>query len=131
MSRKGLEPSRLLSSHFECDAFTNFAIYSIINIINLLNNNTISFINFYTNMNFLNFSLSYEYLYSPTSWLHKQNDKLKILIFLLQLTFLPFIATKYLPIFFILFIYLYSSTYISNHLKSYLNTIIILFLFFY
>lgn len=30
VGREGVEPSRQMSSHFECDASTNFAIYPII-----------------------------------------------------------------------------------------------------
>lgn len=30
VGREGVEPSKQMSSHFECDASTNFAIYPII-----------------------------------------------------------------------------------------------------
>lgn len=32
MGREGFEPSKFKLSHFECDAYTNFAIYPIIHI---------------------------------------------------------------------------------------------------
>lgn len=33
MGREGLEPSKLKLSHFECDAYTNFAIYPVIEMV--------------------------------------------------------------------------------------------------
>ena len=82
-------------------------------------------------MTFFNFSISYEYLYSPISWLHKQKNRFKIWTFFLKLTFLPFIPTQYIAAFLILFLCLYYSIYIPKDFKNYLHKMIILFLFFY
>ena len=47
MGREGLEPSKLKLSHFERDAFTNFAIYPIIQTLLYYNHQFIAI--FYLN----------------------------------------------------------------------------------
>ena len=79
---------------------------------------------------FIKYSISYAYLYSPISWLHKQNSQGKIYIVLIQLIFLPYISFKYLYLFFILFICLYLSINIPENFKNYFNITIIILSFF-
>lgn len=81
-------------------------------------------------MSFIKSSIFYEYLYSPKSWLHKQDNKFKIYIFFIQLFVLPYSSFIYLTLFSICISILYSFTYIPNNLKNYLKKMIIFFMFF-
>jgi len=84
----------------------------------------------YTTMNFIKSSIFYDYLYSPKSWLHKQNNKIKIYICFIQLFFLPYSSFIYLTIFSISLLLLYNSTYVPNSIKNYLKRMIIFFIIF-
>lgn len=81
-------------------------------------------------MNFIKSLIFYDYLYSPQSLLHKQNNKLKIYIYFIQLLFLPYISLKYLTIFFIILSILYKFIYIPANLKNYLCKITLFFIIF-
>jgi len=81
-------------------------------------------------MSFIKSSIFYEYLYSPKSWLHKQNNKFKIYICFIQLSFLPYGSFMYLTLFFIGLSSLYNSTYVPDNVKNYLKKMIIFFIIF-
>lgn len=81
-------------------------------------------------MNFILLSISYEYLYSPTSWLHRQSSKRKIYFVFLQLALLPYASLKYMCALLIFFAYLCRSVYIPKSLRSYFRKVIGLFVFF-
>lgn len=81
-------------------------------------------------MDFLKFSILYAYLYSPKDWLHKQNSITKIYIFLINLVCLPYIPIKYIFVFCIGLMSLYTYTYIPIQLSRYFYGIIFIFICF-
>lgn len=81
-------------------------------------------------MNFIKLSVLYTYLYSPKSWLHKQNNVTKIYIFLISLICLPYMSIQYICIFLIGLVYVYKSTYFPVQLNHYFSNIISIFIFF-
>lgn len=84
----------------------------------------------YIIMSFIKSSIFYEYLYSPKSWLHQQNNKFKIYICFIQLFFLPYSSFIYLHLFCFSLFVLYNSIYVPNNVKNYLKRMIIFFLIF-
>lgn len=98
MGREGFEPSKLKSSHFECDAYANFAIYPIMNIyyhknnifqLNFENNNIIMFINL------LSITFFNDYIISPKTWLHYTRDKQKFFFIFSYLCFFYYYHSLY------------------------------------
>lgn len=81
-------------------------------------------------MNFIKFSIFYEYLYSPISWSHKQNIQTKMVITIVQLILLPYIKLKYIFCIFMTCCYIYNFTYLPKNFKLYLKNTILLFTFF-
>lgn len=81
-------------------------------------------------MNFIKFSVLYAYLYSPQSWLHKQNNTKKIYIFFIYLICLPYMPIKYICFFLIGLVYMYKSTYVPVQLNNYFYNITSVFMFF-
>ena len=79
------------------------------------------------NMSFIKTSTSYEYLYSPKSWLHLQDDKIKISLTLVQLICLPFASLKFIFILFIFSLCLQRSIKMPKYLKRYFHKILMLF----
>lgn len=71
-------------------------------------------------MNFIELSTSYSYIYSPKSWLHFQNRKIKISIISLALACLPFASTQYILISFAIMLCVYTSINKSKYFKGYL-----------
>lgn len=117
MGREGLEPSKLKLSHFECGAYTNFAIYPIIKILlTMYYKRTVftelsSYNSNYTNkiMNISQLSNNYQFLYSPKSWLHVKKTDHKTCFFFLLLFILPYIHLRYIVILFTLTLLLFKS----------------------
>lgn len=81
-------------------------------------------------MNFIKFSISYEYLYSPSSWLHSKNIQFKILLFWLHLIFLPYMSTQHIFIYSVILMYCYTCIYIPKKLKQFLCQMVIIFIVF-
>lgn len=79
-------------------------------------------------MNFIELSISYEYLYSPKSWLHFESDTIKINLLFLQLICLPFTPLRYIVIIFIVLFCVYKSIKIPKYLKNYFYKSILLFI---
>ena len=81
-------------------------------------------------MNFIRASICYSYLYSPKNWLHRQSVAIKLHFIMLHLSCLPFMSSRQIFIFFIIFLCLYKSIGIYKHLSNYLNKSAIVFAFF-
>lgn len=81
-------------------------------------------------MNFLKFSILYAYLYSPKNWLHEQNNITKIYIFLINLVCLPYMSIKYISVFCLGLMSMYTFTYTPIQLRRYFYSIIFIFLCF-
>jgi len=82
-------------------------------------------------MSFIKSSIFYEYLYSPKSWLHQQDNKFKIYICFIQLFFIPYSSFIYLILFSLSLFLLYNSTYVPNSVKNYLKRMMIFFIIFF
>jgi hypothetical protein len=70
-------------------------------------------------MNFVKLSMSYEYLYSPKSWLHNQNISRKIATMIAHLILLPFIPLKHLLLLFFLLLIVYKSINLPSDMQKY------------
>lgn len=81
-------------------------------------------------MNFVKLSTSYEHLYSPKSWLHFQDKRLKMTAVLIQLICLPVISLKHILIVFLTALLLYRSINIPKSLRKYFRKNIMIFTFF-
>lgn len=81
-------------------------------------------------MSFIKSSIFYEYLYSPKSWLHKQNNKFKIYACFIQLFFLPYSSFFYLNLVFFILLLLYNSINVPKSVKKYLKKMMIFFICF-
>jgi hypothetical protein len=81
-------------------------------------------------MNFVKLSTSYEHLYSPKSWLHFQDKRLKMTAVLIQLICLPVISLKHILIVFLAALLLCRSINIPKSLRKYFRKNIMIFTFF-
>ncbi len=70
-------------------------------------------------MNLARLFASYEYLYSPKSWLHLQNSKTKLTIVFLQLMYLPVISLKDILACLLFLLFLWRSIEIPQGIKNY------------
>lgn len=81
-------------------------------------------------MNFIKLSVFYDYLHSPTSWLHKIKTDIKFYISIIYLLVLPYTSLQYIILHLLFFIILYKSLYIPKNFRDFCQNMIILFLFF-
>ena len=75
-------------------------------------------------------SASCEYLYSPKSWLHFQDDEMKLITVLAQLTYLPFVSVKNILSHVILLLLIQKSIKMPRNLKNYFRESLTVFSFF-
>jgi len=75
-------------------------------------------------------SASYEYLYSPRSWLHFQNSEVKLTAVLVQLIYLPFISIKSILGHLFCLLIIQKSIKMPRSLKNYFRESLIVFSFF-
>lgn len=81
-------------------------------------------------MNFIKLCNSYMYLYSPKSWLHLKNNKIKLGIFMSYLICLPLISLKHVFLFLIILLCLLRSIMMPRYLRTYFYQSIGIFVFF-
>ena len=78
-------------------------------------------------MNLLKSSILHEYLYSPKTWLHKQNIYSKVYFVLVILVYLPYIKILYILFFLFIAFFAYNSFYKPKELSLYLSRIVTIF----
>ena len=81
-------------------------------------------------MTLIQSSILYNYLYSPTSWLHQQSTSIKVCAFLFFLIYLPYTSLYKIFYLSIILLIFYSSINIPKIIVKDINNIAMIFLFF-